>query len=331
MIYLDYITKVSKGMDSNTRRQLLAEIATLYFKEKMTQSEIGRRMGYSRSAISRLLTEAEGQGIVEINIKYPLSRDSVLERILKEKYHLETAFVVDTLPTSYQSTLQVLGRMGAMFLEQALKDNMVIGIGWGTSLSETVKSLPYLSLSDVRVIQVLGAVGGRSDPHVDGPGVAANFASRLNAEYHVLHSPLFLDNEEACQTLKSQKQIASILEEGTHSDMALLGVGTVEIDPLISSVYRSGFMSEEDILEVKRLGGVSNFCGLMLDRNGQVLNSEVNHRIMAVDLKELRANCGKIIGIAGGEQKSQAIESVLNGKWLDVLITDTAAVHPILQ
>ena len=318
-------------MDSSTRRQLLAEIATLYFKEKMTQSQIGRRMGYSRSAISRLLTEAEGQGIVEINIKYPLSRDAVLERYLKEKYHLEAAFVVDTGLTSYQTTLQVLGRMGAMFLEQALKDNMVIGIGWGTSLSETVKSLPYLSLSDVHVIQVLGSVGGRSDPHVDGPGVAANFASRLNAEYHILHSPLFLDNEDACETLKAQKQIAETLEEGIHSDMALLGIGTVEVDPLMSSIFRSGFMTEEDIMEVKDLGGVGNFCGLMLDENGQVLDSEVNRRIMAVDLKELRENCGQIVGIAGGMKKSRAIESVLNGKWLDVLITDTAAVHPILQ
>ena len=40
-------------MDNTTRRQLLAEIASLYYKEKMTQSQIGRKLGYSRSAISR--------------------------------------------------------------------------------------------------------------------------------------------------------------------------------------------------------------------------------------------------------------------------------------
>ncbi len=318
-------------MDNTTRRQLLAEIASLYYKEKMTQSQIGRKLGYSRSAISRLLTEAEGQGIVEITIKYPLSRDLILERFLKEKYHLEAAFVVESGKTSYQSTLQVLGQMGSLYLEQSLKDNMVIGIGWGTSLTETVNHLPYLPLTGMQVVQVIGSVGGRSDPQVDGPGVASNLASRMSAAYHILHSPLLLDSELACKTLKSQKQIAQTLDTGVNSDMVLLGVGTIEVDPYYSSIYRSGFMSENDIMDVQRLGGVSNFCGLMLDQNGQVLDSEINRRMMAVDLKQLRNRCGKIVGIAGSEKKSRAIQSVLNGKWLDVLITDTAAVHPILD
>ena len=318
-------------MDSNTRRQLLAEVATLYYKEKKTQSQIGRRLGYSRSAISRLLTEAEQQGIVEITIKYPLSRDSVLERRLKEKYHLEAAFVVNSGQTSYENTLQLVGRMGAFFMEQVLKDDTVVGIGWGTSISELVRYLPYMPLSDVRVVQVIGAVGGQSNPHVDGPGVAANFANKVNAEYHILHSPLFLDTDAACNTLKQQKQIAETLDEGVRANIALLGIGTVEVDPLYSSIFRSGFMSEKEILDVKKQGGVGNFCGAILDENGKILDHSINSRTMAVDLCHLRENCNLIVGVAAGEKKHKAIESVLNGNWLDVLITDSAAIHPILE
>ena len=87
--------------------------------------------------------------------------------------------MVEPGKTSYQSTLQVLGQMGSLYLEQTLKDSMVIGIGWGTSLAETVNNLPFLPLNDMRVIQVLGSVGGRSDPQVDGPGVASTMASRV--------------------------------------------------------------------------------------------------------------------------------------------------------
>ncbi len=317
-------------MDSDTRKQLLAEIATLYYKEKKTQSQIGRRLGYSRSAISRLLTEAEEQGIVEITIKHPLSRDSMLERRLKEKYHLDAAFVVNSGDTSYSDAQQLVGRMGAFFLEQSLKDGMTIGIGWGISLSEVVRSLPHLPLSDIHVVQVLGSVGGRSDPHVDGPGVAANFANKVNARYHILHAPLFLDNEDACTTLKAQKQIAETLEEGVRADIALLGIGTIEVDPLYSSIYRSGFLVEEEIRAVMQQGGLGNFCGMILDGNGKIMNNEISPRTMAVDLKRLRKYCGRIVGVAAGEKKSKAIESVLNGNWLDVLITDSAAVRPIL-
>lgn len=318
-------------MDSETRKQLLAEIATLYYKEKKTQSQIGRRLGYSRSAISRILTEAEEQGIVEITIKYPLARNSNLERILKERYHLDSAFVVNSGETSYNNAQQLVGRMGAIFLEHSLRDSQVIGIGWGISISEVVRFLPELSLSGMHVVQVLGSVGGRSDPHVDGPGVAANLASKLKASYNILHAPLFLDSEQACITLKMQKQIAETLEEGLRADIALLGIGTIEIDPLYSSICRSGFLSESEILEVKQEGGVGHFCGMILNQKGRVIDSAINQRTMAVDLKCMRESCGRIVGIAAGKKKSMAIESVLNGNWLDVLITDSAAVQPILE
>lgn len=317
-------------MDSDTRKQLLAEVANLYFKEKRTQAQIGRSLGYSRSAISRLLSEAEEQGIVEITIKFPISRDSMLERRLKEKYDLDAAFVVNSGESSYQATLQVVGRMGAYFLEQSLKDDSVIGIGWGTSLTAVVKYLPNLFLSDVRVVQVIGSVGGRSDQQVDGPGVAANFAAKINAEYQILHSPLFLDSIAACETMKAQKQIAETLDEGQTADSTLLGIGTVEVDPVYSSVYRSGFMDEGLINEIKQRGGVGNFCGLILDHEGQIMDVEVNHRTMAIDLEKLRDNGSRIVGIAAGEKKAHAIESILKGNWLDVLITDTAAARPIV-
>jgi DNA-binding transcriptional regulator LsrR (DeoR family) len=318
-------------MDNDTRKQLLADVANLYFKEKKTQAQIGRSLGYSRSAISRLLSEAEDQGIVEITIKYPISRDYDLESRLKEKYALETAFVVNTGKLSYENTMQVVGRMGAYYLEQTLKDNTLIGIGWGTSLSAVVDSLPNLLLSGTRVVQVIGSVGGLSDQQVDGPGVAAKFARKMNAEYQILHSPLFLDSVAACQTMKAQKQIAKTLKDGENAEVIILGIGTVEVDPVFSSIFRSGFMDEKEITEVMERGGVGNFCGLILDREGEILDIEANRRSMAVNLEELRERCGKIIGVAAGRKKSHAIESILKGKWLDVLITDSAAARPIVD
>jgi deoxyribonucleoside regulator len=77
-------------------------------------------------------------------------------------------------------------------------------------------------------------------------------------------------------------------------------------------------------------GGLGNFCGMILDENGKIMNNEISLRTMAVDLERLRKYCGSIVGVAGGEKKSKAIETVLNGNWLDVLITDSAAVRPIL-
>ena len=316
-------------MDKETRGQLLADIATFYYKEKKTQSQIARAFGYSRSAISRLLNEAQREGIIEITINYPLLRDPVIERRLKEKYHLKAAFVINSGQADYAHTLQMVGRLGARYLEQNLRDGMVVGIGWGTSLYDLVNSLPDIPLSKVRVVQVIGASGGKGDARIDGPDLAAFLASKLNASHQFLHSPLFLDSEEACASLKSQKQIQDTLDLANQSDLVLLGIGTIEVDTKYSSIFRSGLLKESEVLQIKNKGGIGNFCGLIIDEAGRIMDIDINRRVMAVDLHALKNNGRKMIGVAAGSGKSQAIKAVLAGEWLDVLITDQSAVDSI--
>ena len=189
--YIYIYQSIGRGMDSDTRRQLLADIASFHYIEKKTQVEIAQFSGYSRSAISRMLTEAEELGIIEINIRYPLLRDNNLERRLKEKYSLEMAFVMKSGLADYSYTLRQVGRLGSTYLQQILEDNMTIGIGWGSSLYELVNSLPAISLSNVRVVQVIGATGGKSDRRIDGPDLADLLASKLGADHQYLHSMLF--------------------------------------------------------------------------------------------------------------------------------------------
>ena len=198
-------------MDTDIRRKLLADIASLYYNEKKTQAKIAHIYGYSRSAISRMLTEAEALGIIEITIKYPLLRDNGLERRLKQKFSLDAAYVINSGLSDYLHNLSLVGRLGATYLQQNLSDGLVIGIGWGSTLFELANALPYLPYSDIQVVQVIGASGGKSDKRIDGSDLAANLASKLNASCNFLYSPLYLDNETACQSLKEQKQIRSSL------------------------------------------------------------------------------------------------------------------------
>jgi len=309
------------------RRQLLADIATLYYKEKETQAQIGKKFGYSRSAISRLLCEAEQEGIFEIIINFPLLRDTNLERQLKERYCLDRAFVINTGQAHDTLALQMIGQLGALYLEQELYDDMIVGVGWGSSLYELVNALPYMHLSNIRVVQVIGALGSKSDARMDGPDLAAFMAKKLNADHQFLHSPYLLDSEEACATLKSQKQIKDTLDLVYQADLILLGIGTVDVDPHYSSIFRSGFFSKEEILDIKAIGGVGHFCGLIIDENGKIMDIDINRRVMAIDLNKIKPNGRKLVGLAAGARKSRAIEAVLNGGWLDVLITDQFAVN----
>ena len=71
------------------RLELLATIAGYYYEDGLTQADIASRLGYTPSMISRLLSEARKQGVVEIRIRHPLARRSDLERELQEKLDLK--------------------------------------------------------------------------------------------------------------------------------------------------------------------------------------------------------------------------------------------------
>ena len=45
---------------------MLAEVAELYYKDRLTQAQIGKRLGLSRQTIVSYLRQAKKRGIVEI-------------------------------------------------------------------------------------------------------------------------------------------------------------------------------------------------------------------------------------------------------------------------
>jgi len=84
-------------MDENTR--LLTKIATLYYKNELTQAQVAKRLGLSRQSVGRSLKRAQESGIVEIKIHSPLSLSAELESQVEKAFHLREVIVVQPPPT----------------------------------------------------------------------------------------------------------------------------------------------------------------------------------------------------------------------------------------
>ena len=61
------------------RASLLADVAEMYYLDQKNQAEIAKRIGVTRSMVSRILTEARESEIVEIRIRRPVQADRELE------------------------------------------------------------------------------------------------------------------------------------------------------------------------------------------------------------------------------------------------------------
>src|ERR671938_1554734 len=69
-------------------RSSLIKAARMYFLDGRSQDDIARVLDTSRSNVSRILTAARAQGIVEIRVHDQTSREKDLENALREQFGL---------------------------------------------------------------------------------------------------------------------------------------------------------------------------------------------------------------------------------------------------
>lgn len=309
----------------------LAQVATWYYEEELSQSEIAQRIGRSRSMVSRLLSEARDEGLVEIRVHFPLKRNAGLEKRLEKAFGLSQARVLAEAPDDFDLLLKRLGTIGSRELQEHLHDGACVGISWGTAVHAVVQSMPSIPLRDVKVIQIIGATG-HEDPavnvNVDGPELARLLAQKLGGAYRFLHAPLIVEDETLAYSLRKQKSIAKTLTQAAQADVILLGIGS--LDPDFSSLRRTGYLDLEDLSKLREQGAVGDILAQPLDALGRPLDDPIARRIIGLNLDKLRAT-PTVIAVAGGLIKAPAILAALRGGYVNILVTDSAVAASVLQ
>lgn len=308
------------------RSELLAQVASLYYEDNLTQAEIARRIGASRPTISRMLQEAREAGVVEITIHYPWKADSELEHDLAARFHLRQARVLVGRGRPYEEILRGLGVLAARYLESTLAEDTILGISWGTAAYSTLQALQPDRNLPITVVQMIGAVG-MGDSRIDGPDLARLLANVYGGKYRYLHAPLIVEDAHVREALLQEPRIQETLSLAHRADVALVGIGSLATE--VSSLLRAGYLDQEALAQLRAQGAVGDVCARHYDAQGRVLDIELNHRIVGIELEALR-DIEQVIGVAGGEAKAEAILGALRGGHVNVLVTDDAAARKVL-
>ncbi len=86
--------RAARGIHAGEDRLQLADVARQYYLEDLTQEQIARGIGVSRSHVSRMLKEARERGIVEIRIHHPLRTSPDLAQKLLDALPLSDTLVL---------------------------------------------------------------------------------------------------------------------------------------------------------------------------------------------------------------------------------------------
>jgi DNA-binding transcriptional regulator LsrR (DeoR family) len=309
------------------RIELLARIASMYYEEDMTQAHIARKTGYSRSMISRFLTEAKRLGVVEIRVHHPLARRSDIEKALRERFALRHVRVLDCFTSDYAQTLSRVGTLAARLVEELVEDHMTIGMSWGTGLAEMVQACRPQSRTGVFVVQIIGSMGA-ANPNIDGSELARQLAHVFGGSYAILPVPLLVESEVICRGLKRERQVQEVFDGARKMELALVGVGTLETAK--SSLVRSGYLSPAQLEEFTRAGAVGDVCALHFDIHGNLVDTPLQRRFVSVDYQTLVRSPIRL-GIAAGAAKVRPILGALRASMINALVTDDVAATQVLQ
>jgi DNA-binding transcriptional regulator LsrR (DeoR family) len=312
-------------MDRIEQLKLLSKISRLYYIDDYNQQVIAEKLNISRTRVSRYLTRAKKEKIVEIKINSPWEGFEELENLVEKASGLKECIVVPTYDDIEEIYMQLAESLSGLF-DRILKDGDVIGVGWGITLKSVSNYIEPVKDIKIEVIPLLGGLG-KTGIEVHTNSVAKNLAERYGGESFVMHSPAVLDSREAKEILEKDSSVSEIFKMFDSIDAAVIGMSDIGMQ---STMIKTGNFKEEDFNYLKELGIIGDVNLIFIDSRGSHVRNSLDDRIVRAPLDKLK-RIKNVIGIAFGETKIDVIRAALIGRIINILITDEKTAQKILE
>lgn len=302
-------------MDEQTYA-LATKAAWYYYMEDNTQAQIAEVMGVSRAKVIRLLEEARAQGIVQFSFRKNDSQRVSAEQLLIDRFGLKDAFVVPT-PLDSSAINQSIAQGAAHYVSDHLREDGYLNIGYGDTVS---RMLGVLAKNREESLNVVSLTGGVSY-YLPTVGTTA-----YSMHLFLTPSPLVVSSRQVRDALLDEKSLQDVSTMTEYADMSVVGIGAAVEG---ATVLRNGILNEGELTVLKMQGAVGDVLNHFMDKDGNLIQTEIEDRVISTDLDKLR-QLKNVVGVAGGKDKVSAIKAVLNGGYLNVLITDSDTAAELL-
>ena len=317
---------VREGRSSS--EELLLRVAWFYYKDELTQDEIAKRLSVSRASVGRMLDRARRVGLVSINLNADHLDAFEVSRQLRRTFGLAEALVIPDHQTEagdHHSLNARLGLGGAQFMSTHLRPGGTLGVGWGDTVARVIASTNFGAVGPVHMVALTGGVDAYLRAFLSSKGESAAEGDMTSAT--VIPTPIVASTPELAAALKTEPAIQQVLEQACGVEQAIVGVGTPTAD---ATIVQMGYLEADDVRTLHARGVVGDILGQFFDASGQVVRLPIHDRRIGIELSDL-AGIPKVVGVAGGRHKVEAILGALRGGFLDVLVTNELAALRLLE
>jgi len=313
---------------SEVPADVATQVARLYYDRQLSKVEIGGRLGMSRFRVARLLDHALANDLVRIEFRDTPVADRGLARALEERFGLDLCIVAGDGPLDARGPVS---RLAGSIVGDLFGHGDVVGIAWGSTLAAFVREVPARREDSIEVVQLAGSsvrLGRERDPGE----LARALADRLGAAHRPLHAPVFVDDPVGRRALLAEPDLAATLAAFDRLTVAVVGIGAfgaVGEEGAESSLVRSGVLDAAEVERLRERGAVGDLVVHAFDAAGRFVAPDLAERSIAIGVDQLR-RVPRVVAIAAGAVKADAIRGALETGIVRVLATDAPAAAAIL-
>ncbi|MDR2880054.1 MAG: sugar-binding transcriptional regulator [Fusobacteriales bacterium] len=304
---------------------MIYKTCKLYYEEGYTQTEIAEILGISRPTVARLLKGGKEQGIVKLELVNPFDNDYFdLAEKLEKRYELREVIIVPDENDEYIQKKEV-AKAAAEYFDRVLEKDNIIGFSMGTTIKLVVDYVTKRQNLNLTFLPLIGGTG-QIQQEIHPNDIVLDFVKKYGGEFKLLHAPAVVSKKEIKNEFLKEKNISDIISYGKKCDIAMVGIGT----PLSqeSTMMKTGYFNKTELEEFKQNNVVGDICLQFYNKSGENYNFEFNERVIGIELNDLK-RIRTVIGAAAGVEKTDAVIGALNGKFLDVLVTNYSIAKEI--
>ena len=302
-----------------------ARAAWLYYHEDLTQGDIARALGVSRSTVTRLLQRAKNEGLVQISLDVS-SGTFKAERDIERAYRVQKVRIV---PESGDAAMQKrwLGCVAAEALVEMMTGSATVAVSWGTTMQAMADAL--IGQHPMPGAKIVALIGGfhNASRGTNTYEVAKQLGQYFNAPATALHAPVYVQDEAIAVGLAGDPGIQEVLDLARKASIVVFSFGSTHERTTMSQL---GYISAEQREFLREQGAVADIACRWIDRNGRPVALPPSMNPISITLDELKARPLRL-AVAGGEDKHEAILAGLRGGYVTHLVTDERTAAALLD
>jgi DNA-binding transcriptional regulator LsrR (DeoR family) len=167
------------------------------------------------------------------------------------------------------------------------------------------------------VVQTLGGVGP-PESEVYAGRLVRRLAEMVGGTAVLLPAPGIVSSTEVRDALRQDPHVRSAFQRFDSLDTVFVGLSSLDSSPVL---HDGRSLPPGSYERLKALGAVGHIALHFYDSSGALVPAPFDDRVLGISVEQL-GRVKRVVAVAGGTEKVDALLGALRGGILDVLVTD---------